>query len=132
MDLNDLIPKSDTIEVELVYKGKPLLNEDKTPMTIEVYLPHSKVSKQVMYDQQNEYLKRQKEGNDFKIEELVERGLDRLVGITKGWNITFGEDEEGNKVKPKFTKKKAKEIYEALEFIPECIQRGIETNEDFT
>lgn len=132
MDLKDLLPKNDTINVELVYNDKLLVNEDGTPMTVEVYLPHTKVSKQIHYAQSNEYLKRQKSEDDFTLEELVERGLDRLVGITKGWNITFGEDDDGNKVKPKFSKKKAKEIYEALEFIPACIQGAIQDNQDFT
>jgi len=41
-DLKDLIPESDTIVVELKFRGEVLTNDDGTPMTIEAYLPHSK------------------------------------------------------------------------------------------
>lgn len=131
MDLNDLIPSTDTLVVELTYKDKPLLNEDGSPMTIEVYLPHSKTYRNAHHKQKDYYLNRgQEEGYDSaKMEQL---GLEFLAETTKTWDITFGEDENGNKVKPKFSKKKALEIYDSLQFIPELILSKVNAAEAFT
>ena len=126
MDLNDLYPKQDTIEVVLVYKDKTLTNEDGSKMTVEVYLPHTKVSKQVAYTQQNTLMRKREAKEEILAEDWVDLGLERLAGITKSWNITLGGEQ------PKFSKKKAKEVYEKFEFIPELIQEALEKDEDFT
>ena len=44
MDLKDLTPTSETLEVKIVHPTtqEPFLNDDKSQMVIEVYAPHTK------------------------------------------------------------------------------------------
>lgn len=124
MDLKDLLPESDTAVIELVFKGKKLVNEDKSPMTVEIYLPHSKEHKAIKHKQADFMISKGTEG--LKSAEYEDLGYNYLVDITKGWNITFGGEQ------PKFSKKKAREVYEALEFITVLIRDELEKSADFT
>lgn len=124
MDLNDLIPSNDTIVVELEYKDKKLTNEDGSPMTIEVYLPHTKEYKQARHERQDFYLSKQDER--LKSAEMEELGLTFVAQTIKGWNITLKGE------KPKFTVKRAVDVFEKLPFIPELILEEVSKVEDFT
>lgn len=123
MDLQDLIPTSDTITIELVFKDKPLTNEDGSPMTVEAYLPHSKVYKETRHKQADFILS--KGDSQLKSSEYEDLGYNFIVETTKGWNITLGKEQ------PKFSKKKAREVFEALPFIPELIREEVEKQEAF-
>jgi hypothetical protein len=130
MDLLDLTPKEDTIEVVLKHPNteEVLLNEDKSPMTIELHATHSKAYKAAVHIQTNKQLKKVKgKGNkDFALtaEDLEESSLDILVKATKSWNITYGGE------KPKLTK--APEIYEKVFWIKDQIEEVLNSSLDFT
>ena len=130
MDLKNLIPASDTVVIELEYKGNALTNEDGTPMTVEVYLPHAKEYKETRHRQSDFIISKGEQ--KLKSAEYEDLGYSFIVDTTKGWNITFGEDEETKeKIKPKFSKKKAREVFEALPFIPELIRKKVDEQEAF-
>lgn len=123
MDLKNLIPESDTVVVELVYKGNTLTNEDGTPMTVEVYLPHTKEYKDTRHRQSDFIISKGEQ--KLKSAEYEDLGYSFIVDTTKSWNITFDGDQ------PKFTKKKAREVFEALPFIPELIRKKVDEQEAF-
>lgn len=123
MDLKNLIPESDTVVVELEYKGNKLTNEDGTPMTIEVYLPHAKEYKDTRHRQSDFIISKGEQ--KLKSAEYEDLGYSFIVDTTKSWNITFDGDQ------PKFTKKKAREVFEALPFIPELIRKKVDEQEAF-
>lgn len=128
MDLSTIVPKSNVITVTLKYPGTDniLENDDKTPMTITLYAPHTKEYKAVVYEQANKRIKDQKK--DFTIEDYESSSLDLLVGITKEWDITYGGE------KPKLNKKKAQEIYsgDAGFWIVDQLQGELNSFEAFT
>ena len=106
MDLMNLKPTSDTVEVKLVHPntGDKLKNDDKTDMTITVYASHSKEHKAAMHEQTNKRLKAMQGSKkaDFKSEEIEEATLALLSKVTSSWDITYGGE------KPKLTVSKAK------------------------
>jgi len=129
MDLFDLTPDSDTIEVTLVHPNtdEVLYNEDKTPMTITMYAPHSKEYKAAMHEQTNKQLKKSKGGRkemDLRAEELEKAGLDLLVKVTKEWNITYKGD------KPDLSM--AEDVYDTVFWIKDQIEQGLNETLDFT
>lgn len=123
MDLKNLIPASDTVVIELEYKGNALTNEDGTPMTVEVYLPHAKEYKDTRHRQSDFIISKGEQ--KLKSAEYEDLGYSFIVDTTKGWNITFDGDQ------PKFSKKKAREVFEALPFIPELIRKKVDEQEAF-
>lgn len=130
MDLKDLTPKEDTVEVTLKHpgNGEVLNNEDGTPMTISFYLPHTKEAKKVQHELTNKRLKAmsQKKQMDVTAEDLEEISLDSLVKTTHDWNITYGGE------KPKFSVKKAREVYEEVFWIRSQVEGAIADAMDFT
>ncbi|NIR87760.1 hypothetical protein GWO13_09480 [Candidatus Bathyarchaeota archaeon] len=129
MDLKDLTPSSDTVEVAVLHPAtlEPLANEDGSPMTITMFAPHSKKYKAAMHEQTNKRLKKaqSKNGFDFTAEELEEATLDLLAKTTKEWNITFGGEQ------PKLTVTKAKEIYSEVFWIKDQIEGAVSNSLDF-
>ena len=93
MDLLDLTPINDTVDIILKHPNteEDLKNDDKTPMIITMYAPHSKKYKAAMHEQTNKQLKKSKGGKkiDVTAEELESSSLDVLVKATKEWNITY-------------------------------------------
>ena len=51
MDLKNLTPTSDTVDVTIVHPTtlEPLTNDDKSEMTITMYAPHSKEYKAAVH-----------------------------------------------------------------------------------
>ena len=130
MDLMNLKPTSDTVEVKLVHPntGDTLKNDDKTEMTITVYASHSKEHKAAMHEQTNKRLKAM-QGNkkiDFKSEEIEEATLTLLSKVTADWNVTYGGE------KPKLTVAKAKELYGEVFWIKDQIEEALADSLDFT
>lgn len=123
-DLNDLIPDKDTLVVELKFKGEPLLNKDDTPMTIEVYLPHSKDYRLVKHKQADKVI--EKGDKKFTSLDYEQLGIEFLAQITTSWNITVGGSS------PKLTQKKAQEIYDKFPVIGEQVQEALNKYESFT
>ena len=129
MDLKDLTPSSDTVDVTIVHPAtlEPLTNDDKSPMTITMYAPHSKGYKAAVYEQTNKRLKKAqaKKGLDITAEELEEATMDLLAKTTKEWNITFGGEQ------PKFSVTKAKDIYSEVFWLRDQIEGAMNDSLDF-
>jgi hypothetical protein len=130
MDLMNLKPTSDTVEVKLVHPntGDQLKNDDKTDMTITVYASHSKEYKSAMHEQTNKRLKAM-QGNkrlDFKSEEIEDATLTLLSRVTASWDITYGGE------KPKLTVAKARELYDQVFWIKDQIEGSLADSLDFT
>ena len=125
MDLKDLTPTSDDIVVELTHPstGETLFSEDKKPMTITLYAPHSKEYKKVLHEQTNKRLKVvNKTGKlDITSEELEENTLSLMASITKSWDITF------DKEKPECTYSKALTMYEEVFWIKPQLDNAVES-----
>ena len=130
MDLINLKPTSDTVEVALVHPntGAALKNDDKTPMTITVYASHSKEHKAVLHEQTNKRLKAMQSGKkqDFTAQDIEEATLTLLSKVTADWNITYGGE------KPKLSVAKAKDIYEEVFWIKDQIEGALADSLDFT
>jgi len=130
MDLKDLTPKSDTIDVTLVHPntGEELTNPDGSNMIICMYATHSPEYKKVMHSQTNKRIKAATKGDDLIMtsEDLESSTLDVLASTTKSWNITFGGE------KPELTLKKAKEIYTEVFWIKLQLEEEVTNSLDFT
>ncbi len=129
MDLKDLTPKSDTIEVEIKHPitGEALKNDDDTPMTITLHATHSKDYKGVMHEQTNRRLKAASATGkvDITSEELEENTLEVLAKATKSWNLTFGGE------KPELTVDAAKKLYTEVFWIKDQLDEGISNSMGF-
>jgi len=130
MDLKDLTPKSDTIDVTLVHPntGDELTNPDGSNMTICMYATHSPEYKKVMHSQTNKRIKAATKGDDLTMtsEDLESSTLDVLANTTKSWDITFSGE------KPELTVKKAKEIYTEVFWIKVQLDEAVTNSLDFT
>ena len=129
MDLLDLTPTTDTIEITLKHPNtdEVLKNGDKTLMTITMYAPHSKVYKSAMHEQTNKQIKKARGGKkdlDITAEEIEQSSLDVLAKATKDWNITYKGGVPDVK--------KAKEVYEEVFWIKDQIEEALKTSLDFT
>jgi hypothetical protein len=129
MDLKDLTPKSDSIEVEIKHPitGEALKNDDDTPMTITLHATHSKEYKSVMHEQTNRRLKAASATGkvDITSEELEENTLEVLAKATKSWNLTFGGE------KPELTVDEAKKLYTEVFWIKDQLDEGISNSMGF-
>ena len=130
MDLMNLKPTSDTVEVKLVHPntGKTLKNDDNSDMTITLYASHSKEHKAVLHEQTNKRLKAMQSGKkqDFTAQDIEEATLTLLSKITAEWDITYGGE------KPKLTVAKAKEIYDEVFWIKNQMEDALADSLDFT
>jgi hypothetical protein len=129
MDLKDLTPTSDTVEVTLLHPNteEVLKNDDKSPMTIVLYAPHSKIYKSAMHEQTNKQIKKVRSGKkdvDITAEDIEQSSLEVLAKVTKEWNITYKSEI------PKISK--AKEVYEEVFWIKDQIEEALKTSLDFT
>jgi hypothetical protein len=130
MDLMDLKPTSDTVDVLLKHPTtfEPLTNEDGSQMIITLSAPHSKDYKSAVHEQTNKRLKQSqaKKKVDFTSEDLEESTLTLLAKVTKSWKITYGG------VKPQLTIPKAKEVYAEVFWIKDQIEEAVADSLDFT
>lgn len=129
-DLSSLVPKNKTVDIIVKHPatGEVLQNDDGTDMTITLHAPYTKEYRSAGFNKANERLKSRKGSKefDFTFEELEEAGVDLLAEVTLGWNITFDGEQ------PKFTKKKAKEIYAEVFWLKNQIEGAINDSVDFT
>lgn len=130
MDLINLKPTSETVEVKLVHPntGDVLTNDDDTEMTITLYASHSKEHKAAMHEQTNKRLKLMQNNKkaEFTSEDLEEATLVLLSKITSNWNITYGSD------KPELSVAKAREVYQEVFWIKDQIEEALNDSLDFT
>lgn len=131
MDLKNLKPKSETVEVILVHPNtlEPLMNDGSdTEMSITVYAPHSAEYKKVIHEQTDRRLQKIQKSKKVQLSssELEEGAIDLLARVTKEWDISY------DGVSPKLTVDKAKEIYSEFFWIRSQIEEAIEETLDFT
>ena len=130
MDLMNLKPTSDTVEVKLVHPntGDTLKNDDKTDMTITVHASHSKEYKTALHEQTNKRLKSMQNGKnqDITAQDMEQSTLEVLSKITCSWNITY------DKKSPKLSVSKAKDLYDEVFWIKDQIEEAIANSLDFT
>jgi esterase/lipase len=130
MDLMDLKPTSNTVEVKLKHPntGVVLKNDDKTDMTIVVYASHSKEYKELIHEQTNKRLKVMQSSKNTNVtsQDMEKATLDMLSKITCGWNITY------NKEQPKLSIAKAKQLYDEVFWIKDQIEEALADSLDFT
>lgn len=131
MDISNFIPKTDTVDVELTnpMTGEVMTNEDGSPMTITVFLPHSKRYKEVRHEQTNRRIQasQKKGGKTITAQEIEAETIDLLIKTTASWDITYK-----NERLDKFDEKVAREIYEVAPFIPEQLYEGVAEADLFT
>jgi excinuclease UvrABC helicase subunit UvrB len=129
MDLKDLTPISDTVDVNIVHPTtlEPLLNDNSDPMVITMYAPHSKEYKAAVHEQTNKRLKQaqSKKKVDLTAEDIEEATLDLFAKTTKSWNITYDGEE------PNFSVSKAKEIYSEVFWIRDQIDEAVSNSLNF-
>lgn len=125
MDLNDFLPKSDTTEVILVHPKtqEPLLNDDGSEMTIEIWLPHSKHSKDIRYSQADELIAEGKKG--LKTAESERLQLTILAKSVKAWDITLKGQQ------PEVSFDVAYQIFDDFAFIRRQVEEAIDKAEVF-
>ena len=130
MDLKDLTPTNDTVDVKLVHPVTfdPLVNDDGSQMTITVYAQHSKEYKKASHEQTNRRLKQAQGRKRIEItaEDIEDMSVEMLAQTTKSWDITF----DGKK--PKLTIEKAKDIYKEVFWIRDQIEEALSSSLDFT
>lgn len=125
MDLSNLKPKSDTVEVLLKHpgNGEQLMTSKGAEMSITVHAPHSKEYKKVQYEQQNARLKKmQSSGKAMSLDaaEIAEARLHLLAGITVAWDITL----DGKC--PKLAKDAAYKVYEDLFWVADQVEEALD------
>jgi len=129
MDLKDLTPISDTVDVNIVHPTtlEPLLNDNSDPMVITMYAPHSKEYKAAVHEQTNKRLKQaqSKKKVDLTAEDIEDATLDLFAKTTKSWNITYDGEE------PDFSVSKAKEIYSEVFWIRDQIDEAVSNSLNF-
>ncbi len=131
MDLMDLKPKSEVVEILLTHPTTEelLLNDDGSEMSVTVAANHSKEYRAAMHEQQDRRIKLlQKKGSNttYSSADLEKDAIDLLAKITKEWDITYGGE------KPKLTLGKAKEIYSDVFWLRNQIEGALADNMDFT
>lgn len=130
MDIANFIPTKDTVVIELKNPstGEVMTNPDGKPMAVTMYLPHSKVYKDVRHEQTNRRIARsqQKKKQTVTAQEIEAETIELLVETTAGWDITYKDE------KPAFTKDLAREIYNVAPFITDQIFEGVAEAEVFT
>lgn len=129
MDLMNLVPKNDTVEVKIKHPGTKeiLKNDDGSEMFIVVYAQHTKQYKKALHDLANKRLKaaQSKGAKDITMEDLENAALETLVKVTKEWNITYNGEQ------PKLTEAKVREVYEKVFWIKPQIDQALEEALDF-
>ena len=132
MDLKNLTPTSDTVEVTLVHPNtlEPLMNEGTDrEMTITLYAPHSKEYKKLMHEQTDKRIEQMQKRNKaatLKAADLEKATIDILAKATKEWDITFDGES------PKLTVAKAREIYTEAFWLKDQLEEAISDTLDFT
>ena len=126
-DLLSLIPTDDTITIEIKHPvtDEVLLKDDKQPMTIVVYAPHSAQYKSTIHEQTNKRIQKASKGKKvtFTAEELETATLELLAKTTKDWNIQL------NGKSPKFSVAEAMDLYSKLPWLK---QQVLEAQEDYS
>lgn len=120
MSLLSVGKTKDTTDVILYHpvSGEPLLNGDKTQMTITIHGPYSARYKKISHEQQNRRLiKAQRSGGKLNLtaEEIEASSMEILVKCVEAWHVTMDKDLE------KFSEEKAREVFVTLPWVREQV-----------
>jgi len=131
MDLKNLTPASDVVEVILVHPTtlEPLMNEGSdNEMSVTLYAPHSKEYKKLMHEQTDRRLLQMQKSKKMQVSsaDLEKSTIEILAKATKEWDITYDSES------PKLTVAKAKEIYSEYFWIKDQLEEAINDTLDFT
>jgi len=131
MDLKNLTPASDTIEVILVHPNtlEPLMKEGSdNEMSITLYAPHYKEYKKLVHEQTDKRLAAMQKSKKVQVSaaDLERSSIDILAKATKEWDITYDGES------PKLTVVKAREIYADCFWIKDQLEEAINDTLDFT
>ena len=130
MDLKDLAPKADTLEVILKHPltGEALMNDGRDEeMTVTIWLPHTKEYKKALYELTDSNLKLAEQDPEKvrKASYLANASLELVSKVTKEWDITL----DGGC--PKFALAKVKEVYENYPWIKKQVEKAVEDHQNF-
>lgn len=120
MSLLSVGKTKDTTDVVLYHpvSGEPLLNGDKTTMTITIHGPYSARYKKISHEQQNRRLiKAQRSGGKLNLtaEEIEASALEILVKCVEAWHVTRDKDLE------KFSEENVREVFVNLPWVREQV-----------
>lgn len=124
MDLNDFLPTTDEVVVELKHPK----TKEPIGMSVTLYATHTKEFKEAQYKLIDTALaKRAKVKEDYipSAKETDENRILQLAEITKSWDIK----QDGKPVK--LSVEKAVEIYNKLPFVRSQLETALEEFEDF-
>jgi hypothetical protein len=130
MDLAN-IKQTDTATIELKLPDAdetPLINPDKTPMTIEVYGSFSETYRTVIDAQQDRRIKKASRSGGkatFSADDIRQNRLELVLACVKSWNITMGG------ACPPCTPEEVKRVVLEYPFIRMQIEMAIETPDHF-
>ena len=126
MDLNSLVPTTDTITVILKHPitDDVLFKDDGTEQSITIYAPHSKEYKTVVHDAVNKRIQKaqKKKLTTYTAEEIEDASIESLAKTTKEWDIQLGGKT------PKFSVVEASDLYRKLPWLKDQL---IEAQEDY-
>lgn len=132
MDLNEIIPTSDTATVEILHPitEEPMVNPDGSPMTITLWNAYSQEYKDIFYATADARLAKamaeNKQVDRLSVKEMEEESLVMLAKITKEWNITLDGET------PELTFEKALELYRKIPTLKNQLEKGKAESEAFT
>ena len=121
MGLRDIGAVKDTTDVELYHPAtaEPLLNADKTTMTITVHGPYSENFKAVQRAQMNRRLARAQRagrGTEIKAEQVEAETLEQLIKCVEAWNITVKDEPEP------FSEDNVRAVFEEFPWVREQVE----------
>lgn len=130
MDLKDLTPKQDTVEVILKHPVslEPVTKPNGDPMKITMFAPTSKEYREVMYERADARLDEAQKSGTTKLtaKEMDNSSIDMLARITKSWDIHYDGKE------PKLSVAKAASVYDELRWIKPQLEDALDKFEAFT
>lgn len=129
MDLNDLKPTKDTLEVILLHPKTldALTNADGSEMTITVYGPHTAPFKAAIHEATNKRIQKAAKNKKLSVtaEEVEDAGLEFLAKVTKEWDITLGGK------KPVADLASVTQVYRDFPWIKDQVNEAIEDINSF-
>lgn len=131
MSLRDVGAVKDTTSVTLYHPatGKPLLNADKSPMTVLVHGPYSKRYKAVLREQQQARVNDMARGTrraTLDSDEIDAMSNELLVRCVESWDVTL----EGDKKLP-FSQEAVQSVFAEFPWLRDQLQAVMGNAADF-
>jgi len=131
MSLRDVGKVKDTTVVTIYHPatGKPLLNADKTEMTVTLHGPYSTLYKTVLREQQQKRMSDAPRAARMTLDadEIESMSNDLLLRCVEAWNITL----EGDKKLPDYTRDAGAKIFAEFPWLRDQLQTAMGNVADF-